>query len=243
VDVAAYLQRIGHPPTVELSARGLRGLHRAHLLSVPFENLDISRGRPLSLEEHALFDKVVRRRRGGFCYELNGLLAALLEQLGFPVTLLSARFCHEHGAGPDFDHLALRVDIDGSWLVDVGSGDGFTHPIPLYPGEWEDGAHRYGLSVTGETWLLTRRRPGEGPERQYELTLQPRVLSDFADLPRVVLHPRAGGVSADQQRTGDRDGQSAPHHRARRADGALAVGARGVGTGAAPILRDPRRLT
>src|SRR4029078_1950800 len=88
----------------------LRALHLAHMLAVPFENLNIGMGWPIVLDEAALFDKVVARRRGRFCYALNGLFAALLRNLGFQVTRLSAGVARPDGGfGPEFDHLNLVV--------------------------------------------------------------------------------------------------------------------------------------
>ena len=96
LDAHAYLERIRcssevYRASLEPSLPLLRTLHAAHMLSVPFENLAIHLGEPIALGEEALYDKIVRRRRGGFCYELNGLFVWLLRQLGFSVTLLSAR--------------------------------------------------------------------------------------------------------------------------------------------------------
>src|SRR6187397_3354830 len=108
MDFQSYLQRINYRGEQTPTAATLRELHRAHLLTVPFENLDIHLGRPIVLEQGALFDKIVRRRRGGFCYELNGLFAALLYKLGFDVTMLSAGVARADGSyGPEFDHLTL----------------------------------------------------------------------------------------------------------------------------------------
>ncbi len=133
MDVGAYLARIGYsgPPTPTLET--LQGLHEAHYRTVPFENLDIALGRPIRLEETALFEKIVVRRRGGFCYELNGLFAALLRALGFRVTLLSAGVMSSRRRefGPEFDHLSLRVALAEPWLADVGFGEAFCRPLLL----------------------------------------------------------------------------------------------------------------
>ena len=111
MDIHAYLSRIGYRGTLEPSAATLHALQQAHLLAVPFENLDIHLGRPIVLDQTALFDKIVARRRGGFCYELNGLFAVLLRELGFEVTLLSAGVARASGGfGPEYDHLTLLVD-------------------------------------------------------------------------------------------------------------------------------------
>ena len=120
--VRAYLDRIGAQRPARPDATALRELHRRHLLTVPFENLSVHLGEPVVLDPEALVDKVVTARRGGFCYELNGAFAALLTALGYPVTLLAGRVFGENGLGAPFDHLALRVDAGGPWLVDVGFG-------------------------------------------------------------------------------------------------------------------------
>ncbi len=113
MDLQAYLRRMNYRGERAPIAATLRDLHRAHLLAVPFENLDIHLGRTILLGEESLFDKIVRRRRGGFCYELNGLFALLLRELGFEVTLLSAGVAHADGGfGPEFDHLTLLVTTD-----------------------------------------------------------------------------------------------------------------------------------
>jgi N-hydroxyarylamine O-acetyltransferase len=128
-----YLGRLrtALPPTVD--ARALRELHRAHLVRVAFENLDIHLGRPIGIEIAAVLAKVVTARRGGFCYELNSAFAWLLRQSGVPVDLLQARVYGADGTpGPPFDHLALRVTIDGErHLADVGFGANFVHPLRL----------------------------------------------------------------------------------------------------------------
>ncbi|UCH26235.1 MAG: arylamine N-acetyltransferase, partial [Trueperaceae bacterium] len=131
MEVKHYLERIGYRGPVDVSARTLASLQRAHLHTVPFENLDVCLGREIVLEPAALYDKIVVRRRGGFCYELNGLFAWLLTELGFEVTLLSARVFGERGLGPEFDHLTLRVDLSEPWLVDVGFGDGFDETLQI----------------------------------------------------------------------------------------------------------------
>jgi N-hydroxyarylamine O-acetyltransferase len=118
MDVAAYLKRINYHGPLDPTAETLRALHLAHLLAVPFENLDIHLGRPIALDEARFFDKIVARRRGGFCYELNGLFGALLRELGFDVTLLSARVAAGDGNfGPEFDHLVLLVQLEARWLA------------------------------------------------------------------------------------------------------------------------------
>src|SRR3954451_21114082 len=132
IDVSAYLARIGYSGPTEPGPETLRGLHRAHMIAVPFENLDISRGRKIVIDEAAVVHKVIALRRGGFCYELNSAFAALLRALGFEVTLLSARVARANGGeGPDFDHLALRVNLPEPCLADVGFGHSFLEPLRI----------------------------------------------------------------------------------------------------------------
>lgn len=130
--IDAYLERIGARRPERLDADSLRELQERHLSTVPFENISIHIGERITLTEDALFDKIVRRKRGGFCYELNGAFAALLEGLGFTVTLLAVQvFIDGDETGPPFDHLALRVDLDEPWLVDVGFGRHARRPLRL----------------------------------------------------------------------------------------------------------------
>src|SRR5438128_11461527 len=102
--IKPYLQRINYGGSLEPDIQTLSALQETHLLTVPFENLDISLGREIKLDEAALYHKIVEQQRGGFCYELNGLFASLLRTLGFKVTMLSAGVAHaEGGFGPEFE--------------------------------------------------------------------------------------------------------------------------------------------
>jgi len=133
--VEDYLARIGAQRPPRADAAALRELSHRHLLAVPFENLSIppSASRSSSTRTRCS-TRLVRRRRGGFCYELNGAFAALLAALGFEVTLLAARVFGDGGIGPPLAHLALRVDADGPWLVDVGFGRHSHFPLRLDTG-------------------------------------------------------------------------------------------------------------
>ena len=132
MDVAAYLERINYHGTTVPSAETLRALQVAHLQTVPFENLSIHAGEPIVLEDEALLTKIVKRRRGGFCYECNGLFAALLRALGFDVTMLAAEVAKKDGGYTQpFEHMTLMVNGGRRWLVDVGFGDSFLEPLLL----------------------------------------------------------------------------------------------------------------
>src|SRR2546430_14505310 len=98
-------------------------LHEKHLLSVPFENLDIHLGRPIILNEQAFYEKIIKHHRGGFCYELNGSFAALLTSLGFSVTMLSARVAAKNGGFcPVVFYIALQGSLNERLLAGVGFG-------------------------------------------------------------------------------------------------------------------------
>ncbi len=158
-------------------------MHRAHLETVPFENLDISRKRRIVIDEAAFARKVVEENRGGFCYELNGAFAALLREMGFHVTLLSARPAHaDETPGPEFDHLALRVDLDEPWLVDVGFGEGFLEPLLLKPGiEQKQVNGIFRVKCKGDSFSVQRPQPDGSWKTEYFFTLTPRRLEDFAE--------------------------------------------------------------
>ena len=184
IDVSAYLQRISYAGAIACTRDTLRSLHYAHMLAVPFENLDISLGRKIMVDEDAILKKVVEYRRGGFCYELNCAFAALLRALGFPVTLLSARVARANGGeGPEFDHLTLRVDLEQPWLADVGFGDSFLEPLRLEAGtEQSDAAGMFRLIEDQGRWHMQRRESDGNWKQQYSFSLQPRRLEEFAGM-------------------------------------------------------------
>ncbi len=186
MDVRAYLDRIGYDGPLASTADTLRVLHRRHMLSVPFENLDIGRGREIVLDPERFVEKVVRQHRGGFCYELNGAFASLLESLGFRVTLLSARVANDQEVlSAEFDHLALRVDLEEAWLADVGFGDNFIEPLHLASYlEQQDPAGSFRVIDAGARWRLEQRQMDGTWRLQYAFSLLPRLLSEFAGMCR-----------------------------------------------------------
>ena len=184
MDVRSYLQRINYHGSLDPTSQTLRALQVSHLLTVPFENLSIHAGQPIVLEDRALFDKIVVRRRGGFCYEANGLFAALLRGLGFNVTMLSAGVANAHGDfGPDFDHMALMVVLEERWLVDVGFGDSFREPLLLDDrGEQRQGERLYRIDSEGSRLILMQRDYGGEWKAQYRFMLQPFEYADYAEM-------------------------------------------------------------
>jgi N-hydroxyarylamine O-acetyltransferase len=175
-DAGAYLDRIGYSGPVEPTADTLAALHRAHMLTVPFENLDIHLGVRNVLDPEHVYDKVVRRRRGGWCFELNGLFALLLEHLGYRVTRFAAGVVlSDEPPTPDFAHLTLRVDAGEPWIADVGFGDSFTEPLRLDDdGDQLRGGKAYRLERGGgRVTLLQEGSP------QYAFTLTARRMPQF----------------------------------------------------------------
>ena len=177
----AYLRRIGVTESLRADVRTLKRLHRQHLFTVPFENLSIHMGEPGSIDLVALYDKIVRRRRGGFCYELNGLFAELLRRLGYRVTLLSAGVAKDSGGfGPEYDHLLLLVELDRRWMVDVGFGENFKSPLDLdATGPQVQGSKAYRILRRDEFHLLQERSGAGRWKDSYRFTLAPRELDNF----------------------------------------------------------------
>jgi N-hydroxyarylamine O-acetyltransferase len=184
VNVAAYLERINYSGPSDPSPQTLCAIHRSHMLTVPFENLDIGLGRKIVCNEQAFIHKIVEQGRGGFCYELNGVFAALLRSLGFRVTLLSARVPRQDGSdGPEFDHMALQVDADGSWLADVGFGDSFLEPLRMEK-DTEQRQDGRGFRIVEDVTSLRveMMENNSGWKRQYSFSLTPRSLDEFAPM-------------------------------------------------------------
>jgi len=134
IDPTPYLNRIKFTGSTSPTLENLQKLQRQHLLTVPFENLDIHYGNPIHLDVDSFYQKIVYRGRGGFCYELNGLFQALLTSLGFDTKIVSSRVYNEDKEeySPEFDHLAIIVNLDGTnWLADVGFGDFIQEPLNI----------------------------------------------------------------------------------------------------------------
>ena len=176
----AYFGRLAVPRPHTADAVNLHVLHRAHQMRVPFENLSIHLSEPVLLAEDVLVDKIVTRRRGGFCYELNGAFAILLEAMGAEVRRVAARVYGGDGhVGPPLDHMALVVrasDASGPWLIDVGFGSHSVYPL-LFDSRHEqnDPAGRFLLvdSGDGDVDVLKDGKP------QYRIEPKERSLADF----------------------------------------------------------------
>ena len=186
MDVNAYLERIKYRGSLAPTSETLRDLQVAHLLAVPFENLNIHAKQPIVLEDDALFAKIVEHRRGGFCYEVNGLFAALLRALGFRIEMLSAEVANaEGGFGPSFDHMTLMVSLDNRWLADVGFGDSFIEPLLLDErGEQMQGRRAYKIVPDNDYLILMQRENEDEWKAQYRFTLKPYEYADYSEMCR-----------------------------------------------------------
>jgi N-hydroxyarylamine O-acetyltransferase len=181
LDLDTYLARIGERAPLAPALEGLVRLHRAHCAAVPFENLDILLGRPIALDLPALAAKLVRARRGGYCFEQNTLFRAAIEALGFCVSSLGARVRTGTTEVRPRTHMLLRVDLpEGAFVADVGFGaDGLVHPIPLAEGsETWVGFVGHRLRREGELWVLEGNTDGTWTDL-YAFTLEPHYPVDF----------------------------------------------------------------
>ncbi|WP_439815573.1 arylamine N-acetyltransferase family protein [Zavarzinia sp. CC-PAN008] len=155
-----YLARIGLADRPAANLDGLRAVHRAHAHAFTWEMLDAFMGWPSSLDPRAAHAKMVRGRRGGWCYEMNGLLGAALAALGYRVTRLCGGVRRaDLGDAMVGNHLSLRVDLDTPWLADAGLGDALVEPIPLAVGEATQGHFRFAIEAADGPWLRFRNHP------------------------------------------------------------------------------------
>jgi N-hydroxyarylamine O-acetyltransferase len=159
----------------------LRRLHRAHALSIPFENLDILLGRPIRLDLDSLQAKLVEGRRGGYCFEQNSLFAAALGAIGFEVTPLAARVRMGRSDPSPRTHMVLAVGVDGlSWLTDVGfGGDGLLDPLPFEDERpVSQGAWTYRLRREQDEFVVQSLR-GDAWLDLYAFTMEPQSPIDY----------------------------------------------------------------
>lgn len=175
-----YLERIGVAERPHVDAASLAALMGAHLISVPFENLDVYDQRAVATDAAHSVEKIVERRRGGWCFEANGAFGVLLHSLGFDVRALGAAVLL---GGPNdlIDHLTLEVAVDDlHLLVDVGFGESFITPLDLNragPQDGGNGTYEFMPSPKGTT--LTRHVDGT-PAAQFRFKRVTLDLDDFA---------------------------------------------------------------
>jgi N-hydroxyarylamine O-acetyltransferase len=153
LELSTYLHRIRFDGIVRPDLAALRAIHRAHQYAIPFENLDVQLRRPVVLDPEASYDKIVRRRRGGWCYEMNGVMGWALKEIGFEVMRISAGVMRVLAGDAQLgNHLCLLVLLDQPYLVDVGFGGSLAEPLPLRASEREDRPYRLALSEVGDSY-------------------------------------------------------------------------------------------
>lgn len=182
--VEKYLERIGLVKIEAPSIEFLSNLQLAHLYSVPFEDLDIPDRARIILSIERIYNKIVPTKRGGFCYELNGLFHWLLTNLGFSVDMLSAKvYNHQkQELGPEFDHMTLLIHLNKDYLVDVGFGDSFRQPIEMPDGECNDISGRYKIFPAGGIGYDLKKFEENEWKLQYSFKTIPRKLSDYSEM-------------------------------------------------------------
>jgi N-hydroxyarylamine O-acetyltransferase len=173
----SYLERIGYSGSVGPDARTLCDIHRAHIMAIPYENLEIQLGRENRLSEDAFHAKLVAGRRGGWCYEMNGLLTRSLREIGFRVTRVAGAVAREfRGDASVGNHLVGLVDLDRRYVADVGLGDGPLEPFPLEERSWSEGTLTFRLERLDDAWWRFHNHE-HGMARSFDFTEEPRELS------------------------------------------------------------------
>jgi N-hydroxyarylamine O-acetyltransferase len=181
LDLDAYLDRIGYEGAAEPTLQVLDAIHLAHATTIPFENLDVLLGRPIRLDLPSLQDKLVRDRRGGYCFEHNTLFAAALEAVGFGVTRLGARVRFGARGVTARTHMVLLVRADGEErIADVGFGGGsILRSLPAAPGPVVDQfGWRFRLVDDDGARVVQTRRP-RGWIDLYAFTFEPQYPADY----------------------------------------------------------------
>lgn len=160
-----YLSRIDYDGSVAVDVPTLRKIHRQHLLSVTYENVDVQLGEPLDTDPAKAFDKIVNRRRGGWCYEMNGVLGWALGEIGFEITSVAGGVARAMiGDAALGNHLVLLADLDRRWVVDAGFGDGFIEPLPLEDHRFTDRGFDFHLEERADGyWRLHNHQFGAVP--------------------------------------------------------------------------------
>lgn len=175
MELSAYLRRIRFDGSVRPDLATLRALHRAHQYAIPFENIDVQLRRPVVLDLEANYNKIVCQRRGGWCYEMNGVMGWVLKEIGFEVMRMSAGVMRvQDGDSQLGNHLCLLVRLDQSYLVDVGFGGSLAEPLPLRASKCEDPPYRLELSEAGESyWRFSEIAHGDGDAFSFDFRAVP----------------------------------------------------------------------
>lgn len=179
-DLGEYLRRIAYAGTPRPDLATLAALHRAHVAAIPFENLDIQMGGPVKIDAETLQAKLVRQRRGGYCFEHNSLFALSLRAIGFAPETCEARVRHLGADMLPRTHMVLILSVEGrEWLADVGfGGDGLIEPIALDGSATEQLGLVYRVGREGPLRVL-QRRGADGWQDLYAVQPDPVYPIDY----------------------------------------------------------------
>ncbi|MEM7572146.1 MAG: arylamine N-acetyltransferase [Bacteroidota bacterium] len=184
MNIKNYTNRIGYKDNIEITESCLRELHKCHVMSIPFEAIDVYMGRRIELDLESIYHKVINKQRGGYCYELNYLFHKMLSEVGFPNFMISASIFNEDQFGPEFDHMAIIVELEDQWLVDVGFGDLFIEPIKIETQHKQhDKLKIYEIKkICPNEYILYEYLTIEAkPAVKYNFGIEPREISEFTE--------------------------------------------------------------
>jgi N-hydroxyarylamine O-acetyltransferase len=178
----SYFERIDYRGSAEVSERALKDIHIAHTLNVPFENLDVFYRRPILLDGASLYKKIVKERRGGYCFEMNGIFSLVLQEMGFKVTNLLAKVSVDGMHYTTKTHQAILVETGGNrWVADVGFGnDGIIAPLVLEENtEQKQFAHTYRIITHSTLGYVLQKKKEDSYYPLYAFTLDECSPEDF----------------------------------------------------------------
>jgi len=175
LELSAYLRRIRFDGSVRPDLATLKAIHRAHQYAIPFENLDVLLRRSVALDLEANYDKIVRQRRGGWCYEMNGVMGWALKEIGFEVMRMGAGVMRVQAGDVQLgNHLCLLVNLEQPYLVDVGFGGSLSEPLLLEAAQREDRPYRLGLSGLDDSyWRFTEVAHGDDEAFSFDFRVAP----------------------------------------------------------------------
>ncbi|MBJ20074.1 MAG: arylamine N-acetyltransferase [bacterium] len=181
MDLDAYFDRIHFDGSPRPDEETLFALHEAHLCHLPYENLDIQLGEEKVLDEARFEERLVSERRGGWCFEMNGLFSAALRQIGFRVDRVAGAVVRDLiGEDSVANHMVLLVDLDRRFVADVGLGDGPLHPFPLERRSWSESGFEFALErAEDDWWRFQNHEHGLAP--RFDFKENPCTLDAYQD--------------------------------------------------------------
>jgi len=184
--IKEYIKRINYSGDLIPNLVVLKQLQKTHLLNVPFENLDIHYANPIELDIDKIYHKVVVKKRGGFCYELNGLFQKLLSMIGFESKIISARAYDKNKEkfGEEYDHLAIIVKLNqNEYLTDVGFGEFAFHPLKLKTNKFQTDPRGNFIIVTYKNDYFKVSKEHRGKKtNEYIFTKKERAIKEFNEM-------------------------------------------------------------